>query len=185
MDSIPRFGPTASRITRRPNPKGDVWQRSLTAVTIKTDDDQRRWDPDALSRAGGLQTFQNEMEVGTGRALSAVILVTWTATPGETARARAVVRIPVCADVNEPRSCYIPVCHRRPGLFLLFTFLLQYFSRTLTVPQGRRPVSDFSSARVQVSSFSHRPTPAACVSPREFFLAFYHFSSPYLPSHPR
>ena len=28
------------------------------------------------------------MEVGTGRALSAVILVTWTATPGETARAR-------------------------------------------------------------------------------------------------
>lgn len=54
------------------------------------------------------------MEVGTGRALSAVILVTWTATPGETARERgAVVRIPVRADVNEPRSCYIPVCHRR------------------------------------------------------------------------
>lgn len=41
-----------------------------------------------------LQTFQNEMEVGTGRALSAVILVTWTATPRETAS--AVVRIPLC-----------------------------------------------------------------------------------------
>ena len=72
----------------------------------------------------GLRASQNEMEVGTGRALSAVILVTLTATPGETARERkreresaAVVRIPVCADVNEPRSCYIPVCHRRGSRF--------------------------------------------------------------------
>lgn len=72
---------------------------------------------------GRLQTFQNEMEVGTGRALSAVILVTWTATPRETARARGVVRIPQCADVNEPRSCYIPVCHRRASALFSFIYV--------------------------------------------------------------
>lgn len=67
--------------------------------------------------------LQNEVEVGTRRALRVrVILVTWTATPwkgeGEkSSRERCrVVRILPRADVNEPRSCHIPVCHHRDFL---------------------------------------------------------------------
>jgi len=77
-----------------------------------------------LQRSWGLQ---NEVEVGTRRALSAVILVTWTATPWEreeererekrTARERCSSKNSAArADVNELRSCYIPVCHHRDFL---------------------------------------------------------------------
>lgn len=108
------------------------------------------------------------MEVGTGRALSAVILVTWTATPGETARERgAVVRIPVRADVNEPRSCYIPVCHRRDPRRFSFIYVppSNILARATQREKERErewPASDFYSARVQILLASFLALPAPC-----------------------
>lgn len=102
------------------------------------------------------------MEVGTGRALSAVILVTWTATPGETARARR------GSKNSSVRGCewapqLLHSCVPSPGPALFFFYLRSSFnilaepSRARTEREREWPASDFYSARVQILASFLRP----------------------------
>lgn len=104
------------------------------------------------------------MEVGTGRTLSAVILVTWTATPGETARARR------GSKNSSVRGCewapqLLHSCVPSPGPAPFFFYLRSSFnilaepSRARTERERERewPASDFYSARVQILASFLRP----------------------------
>lgn len=102
------------------------------------------------------------MEVGTGRALSAVILVTWTATPGETARARR------GSKNSSVRGCewapqLLHSCVPSPGPAPFFFYLRSSFnilaepSRARTEREREWPASDFYSARVQILASFLRP----------------------------